>query len=183
MPEWLLMRHCKTILVARRRLSPINSTKHVVDVSGQLASAATSISTFAATVDQPSTPFNPSEVNLGAHVYGFFITLFVIGSTGAPLNGPIDWYIAKARTGQNITTDFPEPGATGVSALRNQIIHEEKGLAGSGDGTAMAFKGVVKVPKAYQRCRSGDTWFIKLKSADGTNNAEFCIKIIHKSFR
>ncbi len=108
-----------------------------------------------------------------------FISVFVIGATGAPLNGPIDWYIAKEHAGQ---TNLPTPGQTGTSTVRNQIIHEEKGLAGSGDGTAMAFKGVVVIPRGMRRFREGDSWRLILRSEDATNDASFCVKAIYKSF-
>ncbi len=162
----------------------IHSIKHVVDTSGALSGAGVSTSVLAKVVDARSTPFDPSECVVSETVNGFFISIFVIGATGAPLNGPIDWYIAKARSSQAPPPggDFPTPGATGGSDLRNQIFHEEKGLAGSGDGTPMVFKGVIVVPRSMRRMRSGDQFFVSLRSADITNDATFCVKGIYKSF-
>ncbi len=168
----------------RRRMSalrPVNRTKNVIDVSGQLAGGAVSVIPVAITVEVPTSPFKPGDLMLGSHVNGMFLSIFVIGATGAPLNGSIDWYIYKLRQGQS-NADFPDPGNTGVSALRNQIFHEEKGLAGSGDGTPMVFKGVVAIPKGMRRMRSGDQIVIKLKSTDATNNAEFCVKSIYSNY-
>ncbi len=169
----------------RSRLgTQIHSIKHVVDISGALAGAGQSVNEIAQGVVTRTTPFNPNEVIVGETVNGIFLSIFVLGATGSGLDGPIDWYIAKSRSGQTFGGggDFPQPGNTGVSSVRNQIFHEEKGLAGSADGTAMVFKGVVVIPKSMRRMREGDTFTIAIRSADNTNNANFCIKAIYKSF-
>ncbi len=175
-------------MVFRRRGSrmgtQIHSIKHVVDSQGALAGAGQSVNEIATAVVTRSAVFNPAEVEVGETVNGFFISLFVLGATGAGLDGAIDWYISKSRAGQTYGGGgtFPQPGATGVSSVRNQIFHEEKGLAGSADGTAMVFKGVIVVPKSMRRMREGDTFTIVIRSLDATNNANFCIKAIYKSF-
>ncbi len=162
-------------------MSPINSIKHVVDVSGALSGGSSSqVPVSVAVPNVDTTTFVPGDVRVGATINGFFLSIFVIGSTGAPINGPIDWYIVKIHEGQAGST--PTPGNTGISKIRNQIIHEEKGLAGSGDGTAMAFKGVVAIPRSMRRMREGDVWRIVIRSEDATNDAQFCVKAIFKSF-
>ncbi len=172
--------------LARRRFSsslhPVNSIKHILDAFGQLSNTRTTVPFVVAVPNVDSAVFKPGDVRVGAHVNGFFIETFIIGSTGGAVVGPIDWYIAKLHAGQSVTNPFPAPGATGVSSVRNQIIHEEKGLIGSGDGTAMAFKGVIKVPKSMRRMREGDQWFISYRSEDNTSNPEFCFKAIYKSY-
>ncbi len=166
----------------RRGLQPVNRIKHIVDNQGGLSGGIVSVIPIVVTVNQDSPVFNPAEVKLASTVNAFFVSVFVIGATGAPLNGAIDWYIYKRRGGQS-NADFPDPGNTGTSNVRNQIIHEEKGLAGSGDGTAMAFKGVIVIPRGMRRMREGDEWFMKLKSTDATSDAQFCTKYIFNSFK
>ncbi len=160
---------------------PVNKIKHIVDNQGGLSGGVVSVIPQVATVVQDSPVFDPAEVKLARTINAFFVSVFVIGATGAPLNGSIDWYLAKVRSGQTFGS-FPDPGATGTSDVRNQIIHEEKGLAGSGDGTAMAFKGVIVVPRGMRRMREGDTWLFKLRSTDMTSDAQFCTKFIFNSF-
>ncbi len=156
-----------------------STTKHIIDSEGALAGGVTSATPIAQTVPNlDPTTFKPGDVRIGAKIHGFFFSVFVIGATGAPLTASIDWYVWKAHEGQTA----PTPTTTGTSKVRNQIIHEEKGLAGSGDGTPMAFKGVIVVPKSMRRMREGDRWEIRLRSGDATNNATFCIKVIFKSF-
>ncbi len=170
------------VMPFRRRgsmaIRPVNSLKHIVDTEGALSGAATSATPIATAVITQVDPFNPVNVRVGATINGFFLSVFVIGATGAPLTGAIDWFLWKAHAGQSA----PTPSTTGTSEVRNQIIHEEKGLAGSGDGTPMAFKGVVVVPKGMRRMREGDRWELRLRSSDATNDATFCVKSIYKSF-
>ncbi len=167
----------------RNRLgTQVHSVKHIVDVSGALTGGASSVFNISKVVNARSDPFDPTECVVGENVNGIFLSVFVIGATGAPLNGPIDWYIAKARNAQNIVSDFPNPQATGISPMRSQIFHEEKGLAGSGDGTPMAFKGVIVIPPGMRRQRDGDQFFLKVRSEDATSDAQFCVKAIYKSF-
>ncbi len=156
----------------------VQSTKHIVDTEGALTNV-TSQNVIATSVPAYSDPFTPTSVKFGEKIFGFFLSIFIIGATGAPVGGSQNWYIMKIHGGQ--TGDRPTPGQTGTSLLRNQIIHEEKGLAGSGDGTAMVFKGVIKVPRGMQRMREGDEWSIGLIN-NGTDGAQFCIKAIYKSF-
>ncbi len=156
----------------------VKSFKHIIDVSGSSTDVNTTIP-LSTGIDVVADPNN--EAPTGSQINGIYISLFVIGASGAPLNGPIDWYLAKSRSGQNVATAFPTPGATGGSNVRNQILHEEKGLSGSGDGTPMVFKGVIAIPKSMRRVREGDFYFILLKSATGDTNS-FCCKAIYKHF-
>ncbi len=170
------------IVVFRRRSSvaPINSIKHVIDTEGTLLSTgAASVNTICQAVANVSSTFNPIEVRVGAKVNGFFLSIFIIGATGAPIVGSVNWYIIKLHDGQSA----PQPGETGISKVRNQIFHEEKGLAGSGDGTPMAFKGVIAVPRGMRRMREGDQFQILLSlNAIASGDATFCLKAIYKDF-
>ncbi len=172
------------VMVFRRGSSihPVNSIKHIIDSEGQLAGAVTaSVPLVVAVPNVDTTTFKPGDVRVGAKVNGIFLSIFIIGATGAPLNGAINWYIGKQHTSQTLTNEAV-PGNTGVSKIRNQIFHEEKGLAGSGDGTPMAFKGVIAIPRGMRRMREDDQIVVALNSQDATNNATFCVKAIYKSY-
>ncbi len=173
------------VMVFRRRssaLRPVNSIKHVIDTEGALAmTGASSISDVVVAVPNlDPNSFTPNEVRVGAKVNGFFISVFIIGSSGAGIGASINWYIIKVHDQQTV---LPLPGETGSSAIRNQIFHEEKGLAGSADGTPMAFKGVIAVPKGMRRMRQGDKFQIVIAlNAAATDAATFCLKAIYKSY-
>ncbi len=160
-----------------RSLSPINSVKHIVDTEGTLLPSANSLVPLATAVLNTGATFVVGDVRVGGKVNGIFLSVFAIGETGAPVSGAVNWYIAKIHSGQT----SPQPGITGTSELRNQIIHEEKGLVGSGDGTAMAFKGVIVIPRGMRRMREGDR-IVWVGRMTGTDNAQFCLKAIYKSF-
>ncbi len=154
----------------------------MIDSEGVLTGGVESVTPICNAVNVRDDPFKSVQTLVGSTVNALYITLFAIGATGAPVNGSIAWYVAKQRIGQNSSTNFPDPRAVGDSEIRNQVFHQEKGLAGSGDGTAMAFKGVVVVPKIYRRQRAGDQFFIKLVSTDATNDAQFCLQIHYNEF-
>jgi len=162
-------------------LSPINSVKHIIDTEGAMSGAAQASVPLATTVESLSTPFNAGEVLLGSKINAFYITFFSIGATGSGQTGSINWILWKQHAGQSAVS--PNPSGAGDSEVRNQIIHQEKGLAGSADGTPMAFKGVIVVPRGMRRMRSGDIWFIRFVNTDGTNDVNFCVQSIYKSFR
>ncbi len=162
----------------RRSLNPVNSVKHILDSEGALSGAAVSANAIATAVPNTGTTFVPGDIRVGAKINAFFLSVFVIGATGSGNTGSINWFLMKVHDGQAL----PQPGATGLSMVRNQIIHEEKGLSGSIDGTPMAFKGVVVIPRGMRRMREGDTWFLALKGTDATTDYNFCVKAIYKSF-
>ncbi len=166
----------------RRRgssLHPVNSTKHVIDTGGGLTSSVSTV-TIATAVANYADPFVANQVKFGEKINAVFFSIFVIGATGSGLTGPIDWYFSKRHSGQLLSA-LPDPGETGQSMVRNQILHEEKGLSGSADGTPMAFKGVLMVPKGIRRMREGDNLEIRLKMTD-PDSGIFCVKAIYKSF-
>ncbi len=165
----------------RRSLSPVNSIKHIIDAQGALAAATASgvpISTAVPNLD-PNT-FNPVEVRVGGTINAFYLSVFMIGATGTGQDGSLNWLLYKEHAGQ--AAQAPDPSNAGTSMIRNQIIHQEKGLAGSADGTPMVFKGVIVIPKGMRRMREGDQWFVRLVNTDAANNVNFCVQSIYKSF-
>ncbi len=162
-------------------LRPVNSIKHIIDTEG-VWTDVTSLSPIAVAVPNvDTTTFKPGDIRVGATVNGFFLSIFAIGSTGAPVAGSINWYLIKVHGGAQINA-LPVPGQTGTSDIRNQIIHEEKGIPGSGDGTPMVFKGVIAIPRGMRRMREGDQWTIGAVSSVAGNDVNFCIKAIYKSY-
>ncbi len=160
-------------------MSPIHSNKNIVDSEGQLAVGTDSVTNFVSVIAPGGQVTTVDSVPSGANINGVFISLFLIGSTGSVVPVALDWYVGVLRAGQSAITDFPTPGATGMSNVRNQIIHEEKGLSGTQDGTPMAFKGVVAIPRVYRRMREGTQLFIRIK---GVADVAFCVKVLYKYF-
>ncbi len=157
----------------------LHSIKHILDTEGELIQNTPATIDVATTVVNESATFTPGEVLLGSKVFGIFITIFIIGSTGAPVGASQNWLLGKLMSGQ---TGLPAPSNVGVSPIRNQIYHQEKGLVGSGDGTAMAFKGVIKIPRGQQTMREGQKIQVRIENLDATNTA-FCFRAIYKSWK
>ncbi len=173
-------------MVFRRRSNKgmvINSLKHIVDSEGGLpGGGANSNTPIATAVDVASSPFNPGDCVIGSKLTSFFLSIFIIGDSGGGVAGSQNWALTKIYQGQT-AADIPAANNLGPNGIRNQIIHTEKGLVGSADGTAMAFKGVIKVPKGFQTMRQGDQWIVSIFNADAMAQTNFCIRAIFKSYR
>jgi len=178
-------------MVFRRRnnLRPINSVKHIVEGSTVLvASTNTNLISFVDGVDGYQLS-DSNGVPVGSRVNSVFVSVFVISEGGevaaeVPL---VDWYIMR-NPGNVYGTTFdathlPTPGSTGVHQNKHFIIHTEKGLAGGGDaslaGVPMIFKGVIKIPKQWQRLASGDRWVL---CARANFNSKVCFQFIYKHY-
>ncbi len=177
-----MMQSMQLMMPFRRAMSPINSIKHIIDAEGTLLAVGTQVEVpvVVAVPNVDSAVFSPGDVRVGGKVNGIFFSVFIIGESGAGIGpGSINWHVSKMHTSQVP----PTAGNTGTSSLRNQIIHEEKGLAGSQDGTPMAFKGVIVIPRGMRRMREGDRVILSLRlTAAATADALFCVKAIYKSF-
>ncbi len=160
----------------RSSLRPINSVKNIVDSVNLAVSAGTTT-----TVDLVSTVNDYTGANatvpIGAKVSSIYLFVQMISSTTGTANH--DWYIIKDPSGQ---LSFPVPGATGGALVRKFIMHEEKGIPGNASDGAypLTFKGVIKIPRGYQRCGEDDFIRIKARSADAYN---MCVKAIYKFYQ
>jgi len=159
---------------------PINSVKHIIDSSGQLAVGLESVTDVVNTVNARSVITVPNEVENGATVGSIFVSIYVLGSSGST-SGLIDWYIWKKPGDAIQAGTVPTPGNTGVSQLRRFIFHEEKGLSATQDGTPMVFKGVIRIPPRFRRMGQQDKIQIVILSSEEI--MDFCVKAIYKSFK
>ncbi len=181
-----------TSMVFRRqmRLRPIDSVKHIVETSG-IAGAGTNAVAMNIIAGVDAYALGDSDgVPTGAKVHGFYLSVHIIAEGGeiaseVPL---IDWYIIKVPGNVWGTTfdasNLPTPGTTGVHRNKRFIIHTEKRLSGGGDaslsGVPMIFKGVIEIPRGFQRVGESDT----IKLAMRTNFAsKFCIQAIYKHYK
>ncbi len=161
-------------------LHPVNSYKHVIDVSGTTDGANASVVPVVDVVDNPVTG-SPTQVAIGSRVGHMFISVFLLGSTGA-ISGLADWYLWKIPGGEVAGADTPIPGNTGIFALKRFIFHEEKGLVTTEDGSPMIFKGVIKIPPRFRRAGQDDKFQIRIFTPTGVT-AQFCVKVIYKEYR
>ncbi len=163
---------------SRMSLRPINSFKHVVDSSGALAPAAESVTPICQEDPGGRSTTVPVNVAIGSKVSSLFLSIFVLGTSGSD-SGLVDWYIWKNPRGSIPGGSRPIPGNTGLANTRNYIMHEEKGLAATQDGTPMVFKGVIKIPRHFQRIAQGDIFEVVILAPVAK---DFCIKAIYKNY-
>ncbi len=168
-------------------LRPIISTKNVVETSGILpAGTDTVLDELTNAVDAPTLAVTNS-VARGSKVNGLFLSLYFITEGGEVANEVplVDWYIIK-NPGFSFTTVFdatnlPTPGSTGDHDNKRFIFHTEKALAGGGNaslsGVPMVFKGVIVIPKGYQKHNANDRIQVCARANFAT---KFCIQSIYK---
>ncbi len=160
---------------------PINSIKSIVDSSGALVAATSSVNDIAVTVNQRSDPTVPNQVLTGSTINAIYLSVYVLGDTGGA-NGVVNWILFKNPGNLMAGGDLPIPGNTGIAANRRFIFHEEKGLFPSLDGTPMIFKGWIKIPRRFRRMGDDDKWQVILRTQAG-DTADFCVQAIYKSYQ
>ncbi len=174
----------------RMGLRPINSIKHIVEVSTLTAAVTNQVLTsFIDGVDAYSLA-DSNGVPTGAKVFSTYLSLFVFSEGGEvaaeiPL---VDWYIihnpGNAWSSTFDTNNLPTPGNTGTHKNKRHIIHTEKGLAGGGNaslaGVPMVFKGVIRIPKGMQRIGEDDRFTLCIR----TNFiSKVCFQFIYKHYK
>ncbi len=138
-----------------------------------VAAGVTSELTVAAAVNDYTG--GAADVPIGARIKSVYLFVQIISTTGT---SNADWYLMK-RPGINSSVAPPTPGTIGGNKARKFVLHEEKGIPGNaGDGAyPLTFKGVIKIPKQYQRMGEDDDIMVVLRSADISNA---CVKAIYR---
>jgi len=107
-----------------------------------------------------------TEIPVGANVYSIDLSVnFVSGS--AAVTGNIDWCFVKLRQGQVFTTVIGTPDWTeiGLAPGRNQVIKSYMGIFATEDAGAKQWNVHIKIPKTYQRTRSGDLFILVVNAS------------------
>ncbi len=164
------------------RLRPVNSIKKVVETGGALAADTVSANVILNTTAGTAwVDAGDSSVPQACHVYGLFLSLYVVKDGTADATAPIiDWFIAKNPSG---SLTLPAPGSTGGNENRRFILHEGKGLVGfdTVTGGRKLFEGVIKIPRHMQRMGRDDELTVNIESPG--HNAQFCLKAIYKFYQ
>lgn len=157
------------------RLIPVKSVKEVLDTTlvGITGGVTTNLTLAQTLQDYAGSQFT-HPVGAALRSIYLFVQIITIAA-----NANVDWYIYKRR-GEQQAADFPIPGVTGASVVRNQIFHEEKGIPGdNADVNPLTFRGVIKIPRSFQRCRRGDEINIRFR---GSADYQLCVKAVYKWF-
>ena len=108
----------------------------------------------------PDVTVNGTDVPVGAKIFSTEVSVNYITSGGGT-TGSFEWFLWKARAGQDTTECFADPAGAnwttiGLSGCRNQIIKSYMGVYGTEDSSAVRYNVHPKIPKSMQRTRLGD---------------------------
>ncbi len=172
-------------MVFRRRsqyLRPVNTLKHVIDIQGGLIAGTQAVHDIVLGEDNPVTGSNPDQVNIGSHVRSIFLNLQV-AATGAGALANVYMIIFGNPGGQIADGTFPEGNVVGNSDLRKFVFHQEM-IMTEKSTTAFPrtlFRGVLKIPRKYNRIGANDKISIGIFSPGVTY--DFCFQCIYKEIR
>ncbi len=172
----------------RRALAvrPVNSLKHVIDTNGAVSLAVQSVNDIVASVDSPATTTTPTQCHIGSVVKSFFLRVEVVGSTAS--GGVQNIYLAVFKNQSNASS-IANIDKIGISTKRKFVIHQEMIMlapfvTGATQFPRTLFKGVIKIPKIYQRNGESDKIQVLLQHRNGEASqvTDFCMQAIYKEF-
>ncbi len=165
-------------------LRPVNSVKHVIDTSGLVSLGVTSTTDVYNTVDSPSAITN--QVHVGASVKWVFVKIEIVGAVAFAGVPRLYMYMVKNPSAE---LTLPSPGVVGASSVKKFIIHQEMTMTAQTTALGVAFprtmfRGVILIPKKYQRCGIEDKLQIVLghDAGESSGTTRFCIQAIFKEF-
>ncbi len=163
-------------------LHPVNTIKHVVDRQGGLVIDTKTEEIIIQAVDTPVLASDAQQVITGSHVRSFFLNVQVAASSTAALANV--YMLVYGNPGNNIGAgSIPKANLQGVSDFRKMIFHSEM-IMTEKNTTAIPrtlFKGVIKIPRKFNRLGFEDVIAIQLYSPGVTY--DYCIQCIYKEIR
>ncbi len=174
----------KVLVLARFRSSirPVNRIKHVVDAQNAVP-VNTKISVVLMQADDNPALASTQEVNTGATVNGFYLTVEAVASETSTTATPNLYLIVYKNVGNNLT--MPNGNAVGSHDNKRFVIHQEMVMINPLDGGSPrnVFKGVIGIPKGYRRFGPSDRLEIQyfIPSTGVAINA--CLQCHYKEFR
>ncbi len=168
--------------------SPVRSIKHVVDTNGAVIGSAFAVTDLIDTVDNPVRT-SPNNVSSGSRVTSIFLKVEAMLQVGA--SGVDNFYMILFKNpGANLTA--PPVDAVGVNDNRKWVIHQEMIMVGGditiGNTAAIPrtmFKGVIRIPKPYQRNGLDDKLALVVghRTGETVQRTDWCAQAIYKEFR
>ncbi len=163
-----------------RSLHPVNSIKHVVDISATVA-AGTQINNVV--MDAVASPVltTPAQVAIGSTVGSMYLSVEAAVTTRIDGAIPNFYMMLFKDIGTNLTA--PDVASVGTSDVKRLVIHQEMVMLTniSGGAARVVFKGAIKIPRTFKRNGNDDTWRVSLKCPSLATAV--CIQCIYKEFR
>ncbi len=166
--------------------APVQSIKHIVDVTGALSGAAVSTSDIANVVKDPDNDAAVNQVHYGARISAIFLRIDAVASIQPGGIGNVYMAVLK-NPGNELGTIRPD--AMGTEKSRKFVIHQEMTMLTNGNATAQVeiprtiFKGVILL-KRYRRFGIKDKLQVLLshRTGEATQTTNFCLQSIYKEF-
>lgn len=169
----------------RSMMRPVNRIKHVVDIQQALPVNVQLPISIINTVDAPVIG-NQAENLTGSKVGSFYATVEVVASEAGTGKTP-NLYIFFAKNPGGNYTSFPKGNAVGADDKKKFVIHQEMVMINAiGDDTGNprnVFKGVIKIPKGYQRNGPSDRLEMYMFIPSTGVAVNICAQFHYKEFR
>ncbi len=163
------------------RLRPVQSLKHIVDISQSLAANTLLPITLIKAVDTPVLA-NRAEVQQGSTVSSIYFRLEMASNQATSLGAIPNFYMAIFKNpGNNLTN--PSPVLLGSTDLKKFVIHQEMVMFENvqGGNPRVVFQGVIKIPRQYKRFGYNDQLVCLIQAPSLITVS--CLQCIYKEFR
>ncbi len=162
------------------RLRPVNSIKHVVDVSFT-GVAGTQVDTTVMDAVQTPVLTTPAQVAIGARVSSIYLNVECVSIETDPGAIPNVYLIVFKNPSNGL--GVPVASSVGTSDNKRYVLHQEMVMVNNvaGGNPRVLFKGVIRIPRGMARQGNDDALQIGLIST--AVNCAFCIQCIYKEFR
>ena len=159
-------------------MRPVNRIKHVFDKQGAIAAAGTVTEILIETTDTPTLAVTNS-VETGSKVNGIYLVVEVNATSSAALSNV--YMMVVKDPGGNLV--FPAANVVGSSDNKKYVIHQEMVMLQqvTNSNPRTLFKGVIIIPRLYQRNGPNDRLLLKLHTPGV--NINYCIQCHYKEFR
>ncbi len=168
------------------RLRPVNSLKHVVDVSTSAVAGVVSTIPVVVAVDNPVFTA-PADVHIGCTVSAIFLRVEVLNVGGAAVDVPRVYMAVQKNPGNEHPA--ANPSSIGDSDLRKFIIHQEMTMTTTLTGNDSSFprtmfQGVIRIPPRLKRFGVNDRLIVTFaySAAETSGVTNVCIQCIYKEF-
>lgn len=161
-----------------RRLSPINSVKHIVQTSLSTVTNASVLAITIANAAQDAVGTNALQVQVGSTISAVYIEMWLIGDQQTRSTANV--MFEKAVNNKTPMT-FGESQALHTYTNKNNLFHVTQGLVGAADTNPTPFlRGWFKIPKGKQTMRLGDKLVLNIAAI--TDEVEVCGTFIYKTY-
>ncbi len=169
------------VLARFRNLRPINSLKHVIDLTGAVTAGTQTEFVVSDAKDNPILT-NPAECQTGARVSSIYLDVEVNSTErieGVPI--PNCYMMLFKNIGSNLTP--PSAASVGTSDLKRYVLHQEMVMLQNADGSnpRTLFKGVIKIPRGFARIGNDDQLVVIFVC--GTFDTTVCVQCIYKEYK